>query len=625
MAGPVEIDPAKPHAFLSYTRFDDDYLDGGISALRKELERAVRARTGAPFNIFQDVEDINLGEAWRQKLDRAIEAAQFFIPILTPNFFTSDFCRREAEAFLAYEARAGRDDLVLPIYLMNTPKLDDVEQRAADDLASRLHERQYDDWRPLRFKLRHDDTRPRIDELGGAIALAIARHGNAATPPPEPTLPTEVMDRLALLEGRLGERDQAIAAEQSLRLQAESELSREKAKSRELAEAPSAFEGQIEETEKQLSAAKAALAEEKAKREKAETGTPSTPRSFYLHGAALALLVGAGGWVAVNGGSSSDIDLLRRQNQELIEQLDARTADLGDAQTAIEDLRALANAAQASDNKVADLSRQVEALSTELANSKEALAAAEALAEAKSGDEKQDIEPLSSFRDCADCPEMVVIPAGSFLMGSPEDEDGRQDNEGPRHGVTIGAPFAIGKFEVTRGEFSNFASATDRQAKGCRYYDGNAWKTDPDRDWRDPGFEQTDSHPAVCVSWEDAQAYTDWLSKETGETYRLPSEAEWEYAARAGTTTRYFWGDDDDSACAFANGHDATSKAQNGFGWTAFPCEDGFARTAPVGSFRANDFGLHDVSGNVWEWSKDSWHSNYDGAPTDGSAWVLGK
>ena len=158
MVGSVDIDLAKPQAFLSYTRSDDRFLTGGISSLREALELAVQARTGKPFKIFQDVEEIRPGDAWRKKLDRAIEAAQLFIPILTPSFFESDFCRHEAEAFLSYEGRAGRDDLILPIYLIETPRLDDPALRTSDPLASRLHERQYANWRPLRFKLQEIST-----------------------------------------------------------------------------------------------------------------------------------------------------------------------------------------------------------------------------------------------------------------------------------------------------------------------------------------------------------------------------------------------------------------------------------------------------------------------------------
>ena len=233
-------------------------------------------------------------------------------------------------------------------------------------------------------------------------------------------------------------------------------------------------------------------------------------------------------------------------------------------------------------------------------------------------------DPASTFRDCPDCPEMVVIPAGSFMMGSPEDEEGRDDDEGPQHLVTIGAPFALGKYEVTRGQFSHFVSATGFETKGCRYLDGdNSWQDDPNRSWRNPGYEQTDAHPVTCVRWEDAGAYIKWLSQETGEDYRLPSEAEWEYAARAGTTTRYFWGDDADNGCGFANGADQTAKQEQS-DLAVLACDDGYFGTAPVGNYRANPFGLHDMIGNVWEWVGDSWHNGYEAAPIDGRPWTQG-
>ena len=183
---------------------------------------------------------------------------------------------------------------------------------------------------------------------------------------------------------------------------------------------------------------------------------------------------------------------------------------------------------------------------------------------------------------------MVVIPAGSFLMGSPEGEEGRLDREGPQHPVTIGAPFALGKYEVTFDEWDACVAAG-----GCEHR--------PD----DQGWGRG-TRPVINVSWEDAHQYVAWLSGETGETYRLPSEAEWEYAARAGTTTRYFWGDGEDPACGSANIYDQVGKAADDYGGASFGCDDGFAETAPAGSFRANAFGLHDVSGNVWEWVEDS-------------------
>ena len=156
-------------------------------------------------------------------------------------------------------------------------------------------------------------------------------------------------------------------------------------------------------------------------------------------------------------------------------------------------------------------------------------------------------------------PEMVKIRGERFLMGSPTDEKGRDEDE-RQHEVQV-ANFAIGKYEVTVGQFKNFVKAAKykteaEESGGCYSWTGSEWKQDAGKNWRNPGFSQTDEHPVVCVSWNDAMAYVDWLSKQTGKTYRLPTEAEWEYAARAGTTTARYWGDDSDKGCTFANGAD---------------------------------------------------------------------
>jgi formylglycine-generating enzyme required for sulfatase activity len=146
--------------------------------------------------------------------------------------------------------------------------------------------------------------------------------------------------------------------------------------------------------------------------------------------------------------------------------------------------------------------------------------------------------------------------------------------------------------------------------------------------FRNPGFPQDGSYPAVCLNWNDAKAYVAWLSKSTGKSYRLLTEAEWEYVARAGTTTRYFFGDDENAFCRYGNGADQTAK--NNIAetkqkqWEFLACSDGYAYTAPVGSFLPNPFGLYDMHGNAWQWVEDCWHENYQGAPTDGSSWTTG-
>lgn len=185
-------------------------------------------------------------------------------------------------------------------------------------------------------------------------------------------------------------------------------------------------------------------------------------------------------------------------------------------------------------------------------------------------------------------PEMVRIPPGKFLMGSLETEGGRDVDEGPQHGVTIGYSFEIGKYAVTFDEYDAFAKATNRTLP-------------VDKGWG------RGRQPVINVSFDDAQAYAKWLSDQTGKKYRLPTEAEWEYAARAGTQTWYWWGDDIGRNNANCDG--CGSQWDN-------------RQTAPVGSFKANAFGLHDTAGNVWEWVQDCWHENYNNAPGDGSAWL---
>ncbi len=233
--------------------------------------------------------------------------------------------------------------------------------------------------------------------------------------------------------------------------------------------------------------------------------------------------------------------------------------------------------------------------------------------------EQKELRPGVRFRDCEGCPELVVLPAGSFMMGSPASETGRHDYEGPQHSVTIGEPFAVGVYEVTRGEFGRFVAATGHAVDDrCSTYEGYRMER-TGRSWRSPGYEQTDEHPVVCVAWEDARAYARWLSEITGRAYRLLSEAEWEYAARAGTRTAGYWGDTDEAEqCRHANGADRSSGLHRTSEWTV-SCDDGYARTAPVGSYTANGFGLHDVVGNVWELVDDCWNESYAGAPSDGS------
>jgi formylglycine-generating enzyme required for sulfatase activity len=198
-----------------------------------------------------------------------------------------------------------------------------------------------------------------------------------------------------------------------------------------------------------------------------------------------------------------------------------------------------------------------------------------------------------SFKDCAaDCPEMVAIPVGSFAMGSTANEAGHQPSEEPRHNVTIAKPFAVSKFAVTFAEWDACAAG----GECASHIDDGGWGRS--------------RQPVINVSWEDAQHYVTWLSRITGKTYRLLTEAEYEYAARAGTQTAYPWGDE--------IGHSNANCAGCGSRWD-------LTQPAPVGSFAPNQFGLYDIVGNVWEWVEDCLHEDYsDAPPVDGSAWMTG-
>jgi formylglycine-generating enzyme required for sulfatase activity/class 3 adenylate cyclase len=232
---------------------------------------------------------------------------------------------------------------------------------------------------------------------------------------------------------------------------------------------------------------------------------------------------------------------------------------------------------------------------------------------------------ITKFRDCGGCPEMVAIPPGSFMMGVPQSDVDRYgiplENSAPPHLVTIARPFWLGQFLVTRKQYATFVEETARDSSQCSALplDGTEWKLYPERSWRDPGFTQAEDHPVVCVSWNDAVAYVNWLSRKTGQNYRLPTEAEWEYAGRAGGTAGRYFGDA--PICEFANVRDQSKKRLYSTGQFFSQCDGGFSNTSPVGSFPPNGFGLYDMLGNAWEWVEDCWKSSFRLPPVDVTAW----
>lgn len=213
---------------------------------------------------------------------------------------------------------------------------------------------------------------------------------------------------------------------------------------------------------------------------------------------------------------------------------------------------------------------------------------------------------------------LVRIPAGQFLMGSPKNEEHRLDDE-LQHEVEITRPFYLGKHEVTVSQYKAFVNDTgyrtegERDGKGGRAFDGKEFVQKPEFTWKNLHFAQSDDEPVVVVTWSDAVAFCAWLSKKDGLTYRLPTEAEWEYACRAGTKTSFNTGAREDDLKAAGNIADAALKSKWVDVFWAMSWNDGFPFTAPVGKFKANGFGLHDMHGNVWEWCSDWYGENYYG------------
>jgi formylglycine-generating enzyme required for sulfatase activity len=220
-----------------------------------------------------------------------------------------------------------------------------------------------------------------------------------------------------------------------------------------------------------------------------------------------------------------------------------------------------------------------------------------------------------------------LIPAGQFMMGSDQSDPNSQIDEvverggkKQKHLVRIAQPFYLGVTEVTRGQFrifvddTGYKTETEKDGKGAFGWNEKTerFEQNPKFTWQDAGFQQSDEHPVVNVSWNDAQEFIAWLSKKEGKAFRLPTEAEWEYACRAGTTTRFSSGDDPESLASVGNVADATAKEKIPR-WTTIAARDGFVYTAPVGQYRPNAFGLYDMHGNVWEWCSDGYDEKYYG------------
>ncbi len=670
---------ATTQAFLSYTHADDDYLDGGITWLGRELQRAMRAITGTPFEIFQDVDAIAFGDHWPSRIEDALERARFLIPILTPSYFASPNCRAEAAAFLDLEKRAGRRDLVLPIYLIEAEVLEDAERRAGDAVVDAFFKRQYADWRDTAFDLRNaahvkqrvfdlarqikaaracrgGDAPPIVPAQGGGIRFRLNADGRIDRAPDEPTAVKDddprlrslqaglqeacstflnsfhgdsgrnafglLIDRveayrdaisvplseiqltdvyrhgLALRNWRLAGRrnierldprpdledDQQAALCNLLSLHGpfilstrEGEALQAKADRSQLTESERAelwspaFGAAAGESDHATERAKAVLAEvnrpddQDAYPERRALLALSTNRNFLMATGDAATgknVFDVGEEAAARASRDAGGFLLK--NESLIRHI-ARPARSGFAwlEPFLTWLRG----------------RRIPAITVRPARQQTpALDAAGAEGSWTPGHVFRDIEAPW-------CPEMVVIPAGGFMMGSPDDEDHRMEREGPRHRVMIAKPFALARFPTTFEEFDRFCGETGHPMP------------------EDEGWGRG-RRPVINVFRKDVLVYCEWLSGKTGKAYRLPSEAEWEYACRAGSDTAYSFGSEIDERQAH------------------FDQDRKTGTTSKVGAYPVNAFGIYDMHGNVWEWCEDCFHQSYEGAPTDGSPWT---
>lgn len=237
------------------------------------------------------------------------------------------------------------------------------------------------------------------------------------------------------------------------------------------------------------------------------------------------------------------------------------------------------------------------------------------------------VEAGYAFQECADCPEMVIIPPGSFTQGFDGGLEARY--EGPRRDITIDYHFAIGRFEVTQAQYRAFIEQSGYEpSPGCFLWDGIGAPFIDANGWEDPNYGRppADNEPVACLNWTHANAYVTWLAESTGQPYRLISEAEWEYVARAGRAddATYPWGESEEEACLHGNVLDRSSKRFDPkLTMPEAPCDDGFPQVAPVGQFQPNPFGVYDITGNVWEWLADCYVMPYaEDAPTDGSAYI---
>ncbi len=631
-------DREERQGFLSYAHADEDYLRGMVGALRDELKQAVRFVTGRPFSIFLDKDGIAWGKVWRKRLEEALGEARFLIPILTPSFFASKGCCDEVRLFRKFEVEAGRDDLILPIYLQQADVFDDDAARAQHDVAALLFERQFRRWpKDLIHEPPNSPTwRRRAYELAAEIheidkQIDAARDGVARSD----RLRAERLAADLKVESSVNSVADPLAEAKAWAVQLNDEANKKQnslPRSFPFRSLEACLKGILmllagaskkpsdgssicdlgEQARFLLDFALALRDQSFAERPELEALEPLLQNLLAMIGEDADLPLMEGDPAPWPPGSQGPVQKLLDEIAEELEAIGSNVED--DERAPIDQARyhhsVLAREVPRDHPKWPSLRRS----GLKLDESLRSVASApfqdlQDLAGHLAGKLRETAEEVinglpdfAAFQDLPDAPVMVIIPPGQFDMGSKDGEGNK--TERPQHRVTFEHRLAIGRYPVTYGDYSAFAASTGHEGKGAFIKKGDEFKGDEEADWRSPGFEQTHRHPVVCVNWEDAKDYVAWLSAGTGMTYRLPSEAFWEFSCRAGSTTSYSFGE-------------TISDAQANF-------DSHVGQTSLVGSYPANNWGLCDMHGNVWEWVEDTFHGSYEGAPTDGSAWIGG-
>jgi formylglycine-generating enzyme required for sulfatase activity len=570
--------------FFSYSRRDDQHSTGSLSRLRACIQSELRLQMGRDFRLWQDTAAIPDGALWEDEIRKAIAESVFFIPIVTPSAVSSKQCAFEFESFRKREAALGRNDLIFPILYITVEALEHEQQWRENEVLKIIGSRQYLDWR----KYRHHDPSSteaalQIEQFCRNIYKSLHR----------PFVPP-------------GDRKREEEAE------ARSKAQGQQRRNEELAEAQK--KAREEEAQRKAEAETRALAEEQHRRLEAEAKQRAEQEKVFA--------------AAKRADTVSAIDSFLDDHPESHLAEEARTL----RETLMTREHVFAHATGGDDTAAAMLSRATHPVGSagerpgRFKRSQPAsvwrllpvVLIGGALVSVSVGggiwfamtrlsvqpsatdvlplslEREQALKPRDSFKECTTCPQMMVVPAGNFTMGSPEDEPGRNNNE-TRMRFTIALPFAVGKYAVTFDEWEACAANG-----GCNGY------APPDAGWG------RGRRPVINVSWQDAKAYVAWLSSKTGKPYRLLSEAEREYVTRAGTTTPFWWGSSITPAQANYNG---SYVYQSGGSKGTY-----LAQTVPVDSFAPNPWGLYQVHGNVWEWTDDCWNNSNTENPGDGTA-----